>query len=109
MVPELDDPELDDPDVAELGDEEAAPPEEEDVAELVEPVDKLDWLATVAAALLCESAGSCPETSWTKITVNSARNNATLIAITRRRIARTRLRRAARRSAPTRLASRGGA
>lgn len=56
----------------------------------LDPVAALDFATTALAAVLRASAGSWPETSCAKITVQSARKTATEIPITHRRIAVTR-------------------
>lgn len=59
----------------------------------------------VVVAVRRERAGSLPETSCRKITDQSARNSASAVATTRRRITETRRSRARRRCATSRLAS----
>jgi hypothetical protein len=69
-------------------------------AEVVTPDPELEPfdVVLVTAALFCDSAGSCPETSWTKVTAQSATNVTSAVAITRLRSRVTRRRRARSRS-----------
>jgi hypothetical protein len=69
----------------------------------------IDATAAVVVAVRRESAGSLPDTSCRKITDQSARNSASAIATTRRRITDTRRSRARSRCATRRLASEGAA
>jgi hypothetical protein len=98
VVPELLDEEL------ELFDEELALLDElavlDEAAVLLEPVPAvLAELVLAVVAVLPASAGSCPETSCTKIIAHRARNTVAAIVTTRLRIAATRRRRTSSRSA----------
>jgi hypothetical protein len=109
--PELpDDP---DPEPVLLADPEPLDPEEPVVAVelgLAEPlVDVPDVPVPVVAAdtaLLCDSAGSCPDASWMTITDHEATKTVATIATARRRIRDARRFRAPSRSATTRVPSR---
>jgi hypothetical protein len=70
---------------------------------LDEPVvpDIVTPLATVLAVALRESAGSCPETSWTAMPSHAAANSPADQAATRRLIMRVRRSRASVRARPT--------
>lgn len=68
----------------------------EAVSALEEEPAECDLTATVVVlCVVCPSAGSCPVTSWTSTAPLAARNVASDMPATRRRIARARCRRAA--------------
>jgi hypothetical protein len=96
VVPELVEPELVEP-VEPVELEELAVPDES--PELVDPVEVAVGVVVVAVVATCvsvlrASAGSCPVTSTTVMSIHIAKNSATEPPITRARILRTRARRA---------------
>jgi hypothetical protein len=77
---------------------EPVPEEESDVPDPAleeEPVEGEMTAAVVGVWVVCASAGSCPVTSWTSTAPLAARNVASDMPATRRRIVRARCRRAA--------------
>jgi hypothetical protein len=82
-------PELVDPVESEEPEELAAPAEPVELVELVVVAAVVVWVSVLRA-----SAGSCPVTSTTVMSIHTAKNSATDPPITRPRILRTRARRA---------------
>jgi hypothetical protein len=97
-LPELVEPEEPEPELPELVEPEEPEPElpeltEPEEAEL-EPVDPEELVVAAGLALLWASAGSCPDTSWTKTTPQIRANAEAAAATVRFRIKTTRRRRA---------------